>query len=38
MDSLLELDKVAYIRYASVYKNFATTADFEEFVAKLTKA
>lgn len=38
MDSLLELDKVAYIRYASVYKNFATTADFEEFVSKLTKA
>lgn len=38
MDSLLELDKVAYIRYASVYKNFATTADFEEFVAKLTRA
>lgn len=38
MDSLLELDKVAYIRYASVYKNFATTADFEEFVTKLTKA
>lgn len=37
MDSLLELDKVAYIRYASVYKNFSTTEDFEEFVAKLTE-
>lgn len=35
MDSLLGLDKVAYIRYASVYKNFNTTKDFEEFVSDL---
>ncbi len=35
MDSLLGLDKVAYIRYASVYKNFNTTQDFEEFVSNL---
>lgn len=35
MESLLGLDKVAYIRYASVYKNFNTTKDFEEFVADL---
>lgn len=36
MDCLLELDKVAYIRYASVYMNFTETKDFEEFVSKLT--
>ena len=36
MDSLLQLDKVAYIRYASVYKNFSSTEDFEDFVANLT--
>lgn len=36
MQSLLALDKVAYIRYASVYKNFATTNDFEDFVKNLT--
>ncbi len=37
MDALLSLDKVAYVRYASVYKNFTKTEDFEEFVAKLIK-
>lgn len=37
MESLLALDKVAYVRYASVYKNFTKTEDFEEFVAKLTR-
>lgn len=37
MDALLKLDKVAYIRYASVYKNFTETKDFEEFIALLTK-
>jgi len=36
MDALLKLDKVAYIRYASVYKNFTSTEDFEDFVANLT--
>ncbi len=36
MQALLALDKVAYIRYASVYKNFATTRDFEDFVKNLT--
>ncbi len=38
MESLLELDKVAYIRYASVYKNFASTQDFEEFVSQLIES
>ena len=35
MDALLKLDKVAYIRYASVYKNFSSTEDFEDFVTHL---
>ena len=33
----LKLDKVAYIRYASVYKNFTETKDFEDFISLLTK-
>ena len=37
MGELLSLDKVAYVRYASVYKNFTKTQDFEEFAAKLTR-
>ena len=37
MDELLALDKVAYVRYASVYKNFTNPQDFEEFAAKLTR-
>lgn len=37
MDELLSLDKVAYVRYASVYKNFTRTQDFEDFTAKLTQ-
>jgi len=32
---LLALDKVAYVRYASVYKNFTNPQDFEDFVANL---
>ena len=36
MTELLSLDKVAYVRYASVYKNFTNPQDFEEFVANLT--
>jgi transcriptional repressor NrdR len=27
---LRELDEVAYLRYASVYRNFASLEDFEE--------
>ena len=37
MKALLKLDKVAYIRYASVYKNFTETKDFEDFISLLTK-
>ena len=32
MEALLTLDKVAYIRFASVYKNFRETKDFEDFI------
>ncbi|MBR1648122.1 MAG: transcriptional repressor NrdR [Alphaproteobacteria bacterium] len=35
MDALANLDKVAYIRFASVYKDFRTAGDFEEFVNKI---
>lgn len=37
MDSLLSVDKVAYVRYASVYKNFTSMEDFKEFSARLTE-
>lgn len=32
MDALANLDSVAYIRFASVYKDFCEASDFEEFV------
>ena len=35
MNALLKLDKVAYIRYASVYRNFNETKDFEDFIKPL---
>ncbi len=35
MDQLKDLDKVAYVRFASVYRNFVDTKDFEDFVGKL---
>ena len=35
MEALLKLDKVAYIRYASVYRNFNETKDFEDFIKPL---
>ena len=34
MAALHELDHVAYIRYASVYRNFGEAKDFEAFVDK----
>lgn len=37
MEGLHSLDKVAYIRYASVYRNFREAKDFEEFVESLRK-
>ncbi len=37
MEALLELDPVAYIRFASVYKNFREATDFEELVGKISE-
>ena len=34
MAALHKLDHVAYIRYASVYRNFGEAKDFEAFVDK----
>lgn len=35
METLRRLDHVAYVRYASVYRDFRTPADFNEFVDTL---
>ncbi len=35
MDALASLDQVAYVRFASVYRNFREAKDFEDFVGKL---
>ena len=35
MDGLSNLDQVAYVRFASVYKNFKEAKDFEDFVGNL---
>jgi transcriptional repressor NrdR len=32
MDALATLDQVAYVRFASVYRNFREARDFEEFI------
>jgi transcriptional repressor NrdR len=36
MDGLSNLDSVAYVRFASVYRNFREAKDFEEFVGRLS--
>lgn len=36
MDGLKALDSVAYIRFASVYKDFAEAKDFEDFAGAVT--
>jgi transcriptional repressor NrdR len=35
MEHLRELDDVAYVRFASVYRNFREAKDFETFIGKL---
>ena len=35
MDALANLDQVAYVRFASVYKNFKEAKDFEQFIGNL---
>ncbi|OYY79655.1 MAG: transcriptional regulator NrdR [Sphingomonas sp. 28-62-20] len=37
MDGLKELDSVAYIRFASVYKDFREARDFEEFAGNVAE-
>ncbi|MGI9414581.1 MAG: transcriptional regulator NrdR [Hyphomicrobiales bacterium] len=36
MEGLRGLDDVAYVRFASVYKNFREAKDFEEFLGELS--
>ena len=35
MEALSNLDQVAYVRFASVYKNFREAKDFEDFLGSL---
>ena len=35
MDGLRALDTVAYIRFASVYRDFTEAKDFEEFASSV---
>ena len=35
MDGLANLDQVAYVRFASVYKKFKEAKDFEQFIGNL---
>ena len=35
MEALARIDTVAFVRFASVYKNFQEADDFESFVAQL---
>ena len=34
MEALLQLDQVAYVRFASVYRNFREAKDFSEFIER----
>jgi transcriptional repressor NrdR len=36
MEGLKSLDDVAYVRFASVYKNFREARDFEDLIGELT--
>ena len=35
MQALASLDKVAYVRFASVYKNFREMRDFEALIGEM---
>ena len=37
MDQLADLDQVAYVRFASVYRNFREAKDFEAFIGTLSE-
>lgn len=38
MEGLRQLDSVAYIRFASVYRDFSEAKDFEDFASSVTEA
>ena len=38
MEALAHLDPVAYVRYASVYRDFRETSDFADFIAEAGSA
>ena len=38
MEALETLDKVAYVRFASVYRNFREAKDFEDFIGLLAES
>ena len=38
MEALAQLDSVAYVRYASIYKDFHETKDFEQFIERIEKS
>ena len=38
MDGLRQIDSVAYIRFASVYRDFSEASDFEEFASTVQEA
>ena len=38
MEGLRQLDSVAYIRFASVYRDFSEARDFEEFASAVQEA
>lgn len=35
MDALAQIDQIAYVRFASVYRNFREVRDFEKFIGNL---
>jgi transcriptional repressor NrdR len=35
MEALRNLDQVAYVRFASVYRNFREAKDFEQFIEQI---
>ena len=38
MEGLQSIDSVAYVRFASVYKNFREARDFEEFLGEISSS
>ncbi len=37
MQALFKLDKVAFVRFASVYRDFREAKDFEQFLGSIDK-